>query len=147
MTEQNTASDVNAPRIRSILKIPLDESSSRPSIRSFAGSIDVDAYSDAHSTTDESDIPIVNAISKEATKNVFHLKILVIAILLVSASTLAGCAFSFIKRSETKQFESKFGNDAHKVLEAIGTSIDRTLGLMDSLAVTLVSYADDKNDS
>ena len=136
----------NAPWQRSILKVPLEEvSCSNRSIGSYVGSIDVDSYI-AHSITTESDIPMVNEISKKATKNVFHLKMLVIAILIVSASTLAACAFSFIKRSETKQFESKFGYDAHKVFEAIGSSLDKTLGLMDSLAVTLVSYARDKDD-
>ena len=89
----------------------------------------------------------MNEISKKATKNVLHSKILVITILIVSASTLAGCAFTFIKRSETKQFESKFGYDAYKVFDAIGSSIDRTLGLMDSIAVTLVSDARNRNDS
>jgi hypothetical protein len=89
---------------------------------------------------------MVNVISKNATKNVLHLKILVIIILLVSATTLAVCAYSYTKKSENKQFESKFGYDAHKVLDAVGSSLDKTLGLMDSLAVTLVSYAKDKND-
>jgi hypothetical protein len=145
MSERDTDTKAKAPRNRSILKIPLEESSSSRSIGSFVGSIDVHSYI-AHSTTNESDIPMVNVISKKATKNVFHLKILVIAILIVSASVLAACAYSFIKRSETKQFESKYGYDAHKVFEAIGSSLDKTLGLMDSLAVTLVSYAKDKND-
>ena len=143
MVEHDTAITANAPTMRGILKIPMDESNSS---RSIVGSIDGDSCS-AHSKTSESDIPMVNEISKKATKNVFHMKILVIAILIVSASSLAACAFSFIRKSETKQFESKFGYDAQKVLEAIGSSLDRTLGLMDGLAVTLVSYARDKNDT
>ena len=138
--------NVTVRRKRRILKVPLEEvSCSSRSIGSYMGSIDVDSYI-AHSTANESDIPMVNEISKKATKNVFHLKMLVIAILIVSASTLAACAFKFVKTSETKQFESKFGYDAHKVFEAIGSSLDKTLGLMDSLAVTLVSYARDKDD-
>ena len=147
MSELDTDRDANAPRQRSILKSPLalEEASSSRSFGSHVGSIDVES-NNAHSTANESDIPMVNEISKKATKNVFHLKLLVITILIVSASTLAACAYRFIKRSETQQFESKFGYDAHKVFEAIGTSLDKTLGLMDSLAVTLVSYARDKNE-
>jgi hypothetical protein len=144
MNEPELGNNANSQRKRSSLKLPLDELSSSQSIRSYAGSIDVDSYI-AHSVATESEVPMVNAISKEASKNVLQLKILVIAILIVSASTLAACAFSFVKRTETKQFESKFGYDAHKVFEAIGSSLDKTLGLMDSLAVTLVSYSKDTN--
>ena len=146
-----TAIKTNTPtRMRSILKIPLEEPSISPSVGSLGGgSIDGDSSSCvAQSTTSEPDSPVaVNTISKQATKNVIHLKILVIAILIVSASSLAACAFSFITKSETKQFEAKFGNDAHKVFEAIGSSLDRTLGLMDSVAVTLVSFARYQNDT
>ena len=99
----------------------LDESSNSPSIESFVGSMEHD---DVDTTTSEPDVPMVNAISNKATKNVIHLKILVITILIVSASTLAACAFAFIKRSETAQFESKFGYDAHKVFQSIGSSLD-----------------------
>ena len=147
MSEHELGNNANAPRKRSILKIPLDEfSSSSRSVGSYVGSIDLDSYI-AQSVATESDVPMVNTISKKATKNVLHLKMLVIIILIASASTLAACAYVFLEKSETKQFESKFGYDAHKVFEAIGSSLDKTLGLMDSVAVTLVSYAKDKKDN
>ena len=114
------------------------------SIGSDQGSIE--AGTDPSHATEQDTTPMVNVISDKATKKVLHMKLLVIAILIVSAFTLAVCAYSLIKKSETKQFESKFGYDAHKVLEAIGSSIDKSLGLLDSLAVTLVSYASDKDD-
>ena len=104
------------------------------SIRSDQGS--VEAGNDPSHATEQDTTPMVNVISEKATKKVLHMKLLVIAILIVSAFTLAVCAYSLIKKSETKQFESKFGYDAHKVLEAIGSSIDKSLGLLDSLAVT-----------
>ena len=141
-SERDTTTGAMASRNRTIL---LEESYSSRSIGSSVGSIDVESYI-AHSTANESDIPMVNAISEKATKHVYHLKALVIIILIASASTLAACASAFVKNSETKQFESKFGYDAHKVFEAIGSSLDKTLGLLDSLAVTMVSYATDKND-
>ncbi len=94
----------------------------------------------------EEDTPIAKTISKKATKHVMHLKMLVIAILIISASSLAAFAKVFINKSETQQFESKFASDAQKVLEAIGSSIDKTLGLMDSVAVTMISDARDKGD-
>jgi hypothetical protein len=83
--------------------------------------------------------------SKRETEDVVHLKMLVFFILVASASTLAACVYVYIVRSETFQFESKFSNDASKVLQAIGSSLDRTLGELDSLAVHMVSYAQDEN--
>jgi hypothetical protein len=83
--------------------------------------------------------------SKQETKDVVHLKMLVFFILVASASTLAACVYVYIVRSETSQFESKFSNDASKVLQAIGSSLDRTLGELDNLAVNMVSYAQDEN--
>jgi hypothetical protein len=65
----------------------------------------------------------------------------------VSASTIASGVYIYIKRSETSQFEAKFNNDAAKVLGGIGSSLHRTLGLLDSLAVTYVSHARSQNDT
>jgi hypothetical protein len=110
-------------------------------------SLDLDSSSHyGKSVTNESDSPILNEMSKKATKKVFHLKLLLLLILLASASSLASFAYIYIKRSETKQFESKFGYDTNKIFQAVGSSLDQTLGLLDSLAVTLVSYARDNND-
>jgi hypothetical protein len=86
-------------------------------------------------------------VSKQETKNVLYLKLLVVFILVASASIIAACVYVYITRSETAQFEKKFQNDADKVLVAIESSLHRTLGLLDSLAVTLVSYAHDQNAS
>ena len=94
----------------------------------------------------EGDAPIGHEVSKQDTKEVLRLKALVLLILVVSASTIASCVYLYITRNETAQFESKFTNDADKVLVAIGTSLHRTLGLLDSLAVTFVSHAHEQND-
>jgi hypothetical protein len=96
---------------------------------------------------DEEDSPLGNEVSKKETKDVLYLKLLVLFILVVSATTIASCVYVYITRNETAQFESKFKNDADKVLVAIGSSLHRTMGLLDSLAVTYVSYARDQNDS
>ena len=142
MTEQNT----NETTVATIEDRNLHDhrsSFSYGSSRSLASrevSIDLDA------PENEEDTPMAKTISKKATKQVMHLKILVIAILIISASSLATCAYVFINKSETQQFESKFASDAHKVFEAIGSSIDKTLGLMDSVAVTMISTARDKGD-
>jgi hypothetical protein len=96
---------------------------------------------------DEEDSPLGNEDSKKETKDVLYLKLLVSFILVVSATTIASCVYVYITRNETAQFESKFKNDADKVLAAVGSSLHRTLGVLDNLGVTFVSYARDQNDS
>jgi hypothetical protein len=100
---------------------------------------------DGMSMIDESDIPTDNDFSKKETKDVIRLKLLVFLILAASASTIAACVYRYISQSETSQFESKFVYDASKIFQSVGSSLDRTLGALDSLAVTMVSYARDEN--
>jgi hypothetical protein len=102
---------------------------------------------DETSVIDESDIPMDNDFSKNETKDVIRLKLLVMLILVVSASTIAACVYQYISRSETSQFELKFVYDASKVLQSIGSSLERTLGLLDSVSVTMISYARELNDT
>jgi hypothetical protein len=70
---------------------------------------------------DDEDTPHCNAMfetenqtMKRDTKRVVHLKILVILILLISASIISIAVFKYIRKSETKQFQSKYYNDAKK---------------------------------
>ena len=95
----------------------------------------------------DEDSPLGNNTSKKETKDVLRLKLLVLFILVVAASTIASCVYIYITRNETAQFESKFQNDADKVFVAIESSLHRTMGLLDSLSVTYVSYASDQNDA
>jgi hypothetical protein len=102
---------------------------------------------DGMSVIDESHFPKENDISEKETKDVSRLKLLVILILAVSASTIAACVYRYISRSENSQFESKFVYDASKIFQSVGSSLDRTLAALDSLAVTMVSYARDENNT
>jgi len=61
--------------------------------------------------------------------------------LVILAIGTALAVFYYTSGSETEQFERKFQDDAHKVLEAIGSSLDQTFGTFDSLAVAAVSFA------
>jgi hypothetical protein len=102
---------------------------------------------DGMSVIDELDIPMDNDFSRKETKDVIRLKLLVMLILIASASTIAAWVFRYISRSETSQFESKFGYDSSKVIQTIGSSLERTLGLLDSFSVTMISYARDLNET
>jgi hypothetical protein len=94
---------------------------------------------------EDSPLGTSNEASIKETKDVLHLKLFVLFILVVSASTIASCVYVYITGNETAQFEAKFNNDADKVFVAIGSSLHQTLGLLDSLAVTYVSYARNQN--
>jgi hypothetical protein len=89
--------------------------------------------------------PSNNDSAKTETKEVAHHKLLVLLILLVSATIIATCVFVYISKGETSRFEDKFNNDATKVIDAIGSSLHRTLGLLDFHAVTSVSHARNQN--
>jgi hypothetical protein len=102
---------------------------------------------DKWSMFDEHDNPMSNVVSKRETVDLLRLKLLVLVVLVVSASAFAASVFIYITRSETSNFETKLKNDAFKVMEAIGSSLDRTLGLLDSLSVTMVSYARNTNST
>jgi hypothetical protein len=80
-------------------------------------------------------------IAKKETQEVYHLKIIVLSILFVSAIVTATCVYVFISKKEEGICVEQFQNNAAKVLDAVGNSIDQTLIPMDSLAVDLVSHA------
>lgn len=86
-------------------------------------------------------------IAKNETKAVLHLKFVVLIVLVCSAICVAVIVYKYTAGSEESLFEYQFRDDSSKVLEAIGSSLDKTLGTFDSLAVTLVSSARAANES
>jgi hypothetical protein len=86
-------------------------------------------------------------IAKNETKTVFRLKLTVILVLILAAVGVAVLIYRYTAGTEESVFEYQFANDANKVLAAAGSSLDRTLGALDILAVTLVSSARAANES
>lgn len=82
-----------------------------------------------------------NTISREETRDVRRYKVIVYAVLLISAILFAVFVNVFIRNNETADFETAFNENAIKVFKAIGSSIDRTLIPLDTLSVSIVSYA------
>lgn len=80
-------------------------------------------------------------LARRETKVVWCFKFVVGTVLLSSALGVAFTVYFYITGNEKSHFETKFKGDAVKVLDSIGGNIDRTLGIFDSLAVTLVSTA------
>jgi hypothetical protein len=110
-------------------------------------SIDSLSADDVQSMESEDDIGLSNEITKKETKDVLRHKTMVLFMLLASASIIATAVFVYITRGETTHFETKFNNDAEKLIDGVGGSLHRTLGLLDVLAVAYVSHARHQNDT
>jgi hypothetical protein len=76
---------------------------------------------------------------------VFWLKLTVLAVLVASALSVALAVSFYTSNSETDQFEEHFQDSVDKVFDSYLRQIDRTLGIADSFALGLVSYATHTN--
>jgi hypothetical protein len=94
--------------------------------------------------SDEENDSVSCDLAKRDTKRVLHLKVLVVLFLVLSATIISVVVYTYITHNEQKQFKAKFRNDAEKVHTSIATSIQRSPGALNAIAVTLVSYANDK---
>jgi hypothetical protein len=119
---------------------------SNMSERSFS-SDDIDRSVSASGKDDPQPEPQGEAIATDETKDLFRLKLVVASVLVSSAIGVALSAYLFITWSEEEAFHAQFAGDSEKVLSAIGLSLDKTLGLMDGLAVTYVSFASYANQT
>jgi hypothetical protein len=80
-------------------------------------------------------------IAKSDTKALVMLKMAALVLLVCSALVVALTTYFYVSKSEQSSFENHFRDDAHKILRSIESTIDKTLGLFDGLAVTTVSHA------
>jgi hypothetical protein len=80
-------------------------------------------------------------IAKNDTIAVVILIVTTLVVLVCSALGVALATYFYISKSEQSNFESQFHDDTQKIFESIESTIDKTLGLFDGLAVTMVSYA------
>lgn len=86
-------------------------------------------------------------IAQNESKAVHNLKVLVLAVLTVSAICVALGVYFYVTNSEVDDFESSFEGDAVKVLASLGSNIDLTLGVADSFVADIMSYARGTNQS
>jgi hypothetical protein len=84
-------------------------------------------------------------LAKRETSTVVRFKALLVLVLVASTVGAALAVHRYTHCNEMKQFKERFQVDAAKVQEAIGSSMDKTLGALDSLSVTLVSFANNTN--
>jgi hypothetical protein len=86
-------------------------------------------------------------IAKQETIDVFRLKLVVLFVLVAAAIGAAASVFVYLESNEESQFLKQFDSDSTKIFDSIGSSLDKTLGSLDSFAVTMVSAARMMNQS
>jgi hypothetical protein len=77
-------------------------------------------------------------IAKDEDRAVFHLRLLVIGVLVASTVVVAFAVYYYISNSENSEFEESFSDDANKVLKALGSSLELTLSAVDAFVVNIV---------
>ena len=82
-----------------------------------------------------------NAIAKAETQAVKRLKLVVLGVLTLLAVGVALAVYYYTSGAEQVQFEDAFQGDASKVLEGLGSSLERTIGGLDLFAAMIVSVA------
>ena len=104
-----------------------------------------DDQGDNSSTNQHSpkEAPLANRETRAVTK----WKLVVLAVLLLSAIGTALCVYYYIRNSETAKFQEAFHSSAIKVLEVVGLSFETALKSLDSLAVAFVSEANISNQT
>lgn len=86
-------------------------------------------------------------LARKETRNVHLTKLIAFAVLFASAVAIACSVYFYTRRSEEAQFEQRFYDDAEKVIEAIGSSIEGSLEVLDTFAATAISSARSSNQS
>jgi hypothetical protein len=129
-----------------------------PAMKSFrdntacVGMDDDDDATDSKHDDDDKDDDVQSvlepiAIASGASKTIFRIKWVAVGVLVGSAAILAASVYFYLSRGELRQFRRQHSSDSLKVLEAVGSSIDKTLGLLDDLAISLLSVARVTNQS
>jgi hypothetical protein len=87
------------------------------------------------------------AIGQKETRDVTRLKLVVISILVASSIAVGLTTYYYIKDSEKSKFHENFNDDAFKVMQTVGASVENTFAALDLLSTTMVSHAISSNES
>jgi class 3 adenylate cyclase len=109
---------------------------------------DVSVNSDREDTSvgiDDQDVVMTKEkqeeIAESESKAVFWLRVVVLCVLVASTLSVVLGVYFYMSDAEEEEFENKFNSDAHKVVKAIGSTLDQTLGATDAFIVKMVTYA------
>lgn len=118
----------------------------QPNIIDPSSSVGDDDDTIIHSLNDNpecafSNHPIENEVTKRDAQRVWHMKLCVIFILILSAVCIAAAVYVYVTSDEIQAFRDHYYNDADKVYDAIGSSFERTLSTLNAVSILLVTYS------
>jgi hypothetical protein len=90
----------------------------------------------AHTGSEESE-----QFAVKETKALFWIRLFLFSVVLMSSVTVAVVVYYHTSGAESKEFEERFDHEATKIFEAVGGSLDLSLGAIDSFIVGLLCYA------
>ena len=96
-------------------------------------------------TMSRNDDPDSPNLGGNETRAVSCLRLMVLAVLVVSATCTAIAVYFYTRNSELRLFESEFYADAEKIIHSVSNSIHVTLGTIDAYASFVVQVAHDSN--
>ena len=112
------------------------------------GSVSGTSHQDTSTNnTAEQQQQFLQDLGNQETRAVKGLRILLLIVLILSAMVAAFGIYFYISNVEETTFEKNFQSSAHKVLESIGESLERTLKAFDGFAISIVSHARATNQS
>lgn len=112
-----------------------DDQSSHCSVIDYSEAASLSQGGETKSVKDDHEAVQLSSITKNENHAVFCLRMFLMACLLVSAVLVSVFVYMYTSTEEKDSFESQFESDALKLLEAIGTTLDLTLGAADSFMI------------
>ncbi|KAL7572637.1 hypothetical protein ACA910_010388 [Epithemia clementina (nom. ined.)] len=86
-------------------------------------------------------------IAKRETKQIFRLRVLVFSVLFLSMVLVSVVTYYYTSTNEQTGFEEAFKDNAGKVLQSLGASLDKALAGVDAFVVSMLSYARETNQT
>ncbi|CAB9528578.1 Receptor-type guanylate cyclase gcy [Seminavis robusta] len=87
------------------------------------------------------------AIAKKESQWIFLMRMLVLVVLVCSAIAVIVFTYLYMSQEEQEEFEDRFDSDSAKVIEAIGKTMDQTLGSLDGFVTDAIAHARSTNQS
>lgn len=78
-------------------------------------------------------------LARRESSAVGSFRLLVILVLVVSTVVVAVLTYEYTRRSEEALFEETFKDDALKILESLGSSLDKAIAGVDAYVISMVS--------
>jgi hypothetical protein len=109
--------------------------------------VDESSTASARAKRKEKTLREKNIFAKRETRNINRLRAIAMFVLGIATLSVAIIVFFKVRYSENIRFYTAYYLDAEKVLLSMGYSIQSNLGVMDSFASTILSFAKQTNQT